>query len=734
VSYTWRRWGGPFHIARPDPDDAVGKRLLRSDVSPSPSTAHWYRGWPACLALVLVLLIVGLAYQFMPGQRVVVGSRQGLPRLWGFYWLESGPDGVAFRWCGKDGSVNFWGLGNSPLRLRLFYQAIRPTGLATVAVEVNGHTVASVVSGGSFEVHEFTAPRSFSALTGTVRVGFLSQPFNAPPDPRDLGVGVAWVEIAPAGGLVVPPVPVLLPVVLAAFGLLTLRRLLPAGLVMLVAQAPALAIAALVVWRPDILGSWIWLFAVLGLLVGLAVLKGESAAREAQTVARLVRDGRPLFWKVAALVTLASFGFLVAAVYHFRVDVPFWDEWELVPLLQKSYAGTLAFRDLVAQHNEHRPLFGRLISIGLIRASHWDTSCGVVANFLVALATYSILLLQLCRTRLLGARMSVAWVLPGLSLLSFSLSQWENWLWDWQVLFFLHVLAVVLGVALLAGGEARWWRILLASLLGVVAVYTVASGMLYWVLVLPLLATARCAGKGRKAGAIAAWVLCAALCIGYFLRGYHRTAQGQSLQFTLTHLGDYLRYIALYLATPVSAFGQDAAIAVGACGLLIFVASTAYLTLRAKVRLRLLAPYLVLGLYSVGCAAAAGTGRLSLGLVQANSSRYATFAYFLWLADLVFLAMICGYLLSLPSGRPRVAVPGAVLMIAISVGAAAGSLHGLTGCNYWYDRLAPARPALIELRGDDDTLVSLYPDSNVVRQRGLVLKQLRLSVFRDQWE
>jgi len=702
------------------------------------ATCHGARlrrcGGQALLGLGLALLLVGLAYQFMPSQRVSVGSREGLPRLSGFYWLETGPGNVPFRWCGPDGSVRFWGIGNSALELRLFYQAMRPSGLATVAIAVNGHTIASGAVGGAFELHRYAVPRQAVGLVGPVRVSVISEPFSAPPDTRALGAGVSWVELAPAGRPVVPPVCVVLPVLLSVAGLLAIAPLWPSSILITLAQVPALLVAAIIVREPGRLGPWLWALPATTWLLALVLFQGRRAADMARPVARLVLESQPPIWGLAVMLTLASLVFLITALVRFHVDVPFWDEWSLVPLLNKLYAGRLTFRDLIAQHNEHRPFFGRVIALALIRVTHWDTRYGVVLNLLIALATYVTLLLQLARTRLQGAPLRLAWVLPGLALLSFSLSQWENWLWDWQVLFFLHVFAVVLGLILLAGGEGSWWRVGAACLLGVVAVYTVASGMLYWLLGLPLVLTQRFPKRRERLLATGLWVLSAGLSIGYFLIGYHRTAGNPGPGYALSHLGYYLRYVTLYLATPVNAFGRSAGVAVGAIGLVLFCGLAAYLLLGARLRLRLLAPYLLLGLYSLGCAAAAGTGRLALGLVQASASRYATFSYFLWLADLVFLALSLGHLYSRASRPEALAYVGAFLMVAITTAAAVASWRGLDGCHWWYDRLAPERPALVQLRGDDESLANLYPDANLLRQRGLVLKELRLSVFRDQWQ
>ena len=58
---------------------------------------------------------------------------------------------------------------------------------------------------------------------------------------------------------------------------------------------------------------------------------------------------------------LALVGFLpamalLADIHRFAVNVPFMDDWQFVPLLEKVRNDTLTFRELWAPHDEHRLL------------------------------------------------------------------------------------------------------------------------------------------------------------------------------------------------------------------------------------------------------------------------------------------------------------------------------------------------------------------------------------------
>src|SRR5208282_4675420 len=80
--------------------------------------------------------------------------------------------------------------------------------------------------------------------------------------------------------------------------------------------------------------------------------------------------------KMLALLPLA---FLIWMVSRYAVSVPFGDQWELVPLLEKTYHETLTFHDLWAQHNEHRILFPKIIMLGLAHLTGWNIYYELVA-------------------------------------------------------------------------------------------------------------------------------------------------------------------------------------------------------------------------------------------------------------------------------------------------------------------------------------------------------------------
>ena len=90
---------------------------------------------------------------------------------------------------------------------------------------------------------------------------------------------------------------------------------------------------------------------------------------------------------------------------------------------------------------------------------------------------------------------SLRWAVPAISLIVFSVSQYQNWLWGWQIQMLLALFSVVAGLVLLANGMFSWGKFVVSALLGIIATYSFANGGLFWPIgLLILFVTA----KGRK--------------------------------------------------------------------------------------------------------------------------------------------------------------------------------------------------------------------------------------------
>jgi hypothetical protein len=103
--------------------------------------------------------------------------------------------------------------------------------------------------------------------------------------------------------------------------------------------------------------------------------------------------GRALLVLIGLLPAIA----LLADIHRFAVNVPFMDDWQFVPLLEKARNGTLTFQELFAPHDEHRLLLPRIIIIASMFAAGGDYRAQSYITFAVVAVTSGCLLWLMIR-------------------------------------------------------------------------------------------------------------------------------------------------------------------------------------------------------------------------------------------------------------------------------------------------------------------------------------------------
>jgi arylsulfatase A-like enzyme len=421
---------------------------------------------------------------------------------------------------------------------------------------------------------------------------------------------------------------------------------------------------------------------------------------------------------VAAATALPWLGLLVFAARHY-LAAPYLDAWGLVEPIARASRGELTLAELWEQKNVHRIFFPKLVMIPLAVASGWNMQLEVFVIALLAGCAFAALAAQVLRSYH-GLREPVpAFLLPLLSLLCFSLSQYENWLWGMQIQLLMGFAAACAGLVFLAGPPR--WRLWGAIPAGFIATHSFATGLAYWpagLFSLALLPEPR----SRRLRQLAIWCLAAALSVVSFAWGYRAKRVGTGV---LASPLDSAGYVLAYLGSPLAGFDARLAAAVGIAGAVACAGLAAALVRRGGVPLPILAPYLVLALYSLGCAALTANGRI--GLNKGIASRYATFANPLWVSLLVLLALARA---RLPTQRGRAALLAALLAI---FGAIAGSsvLGAVRGAQL-SERVRLAGEQLVASypEVDAEALRTLNPRrSDFARALVPTLAELRLSVF-----
>jgi hypothetical protein len=210
--------------------------------------------------------------------------------------------------------------------------------------------------------------------------------------------------------------------------------------------------------------------------------------------------------------------FLFGKIRQNAVNVPFMDDWQFIPLLEKASQGQLTFADLWAPHDEHRLLIPRIVIIGSMFAFKGDYRMQCCISFLVV-EIISLCFLWLL-IRLNGERLGVwvTWSLANLAL--FSPIQSHNWIRPMQFAYFLPYTFLALCICALYLPIGAGSKFAAAAIFALAGNYSFVQGNLIWFVTLPiiLLAPQILDEKVRKRFA-GSWLTLGLLAVGLYFWG-----------------------------------------------------------------------------------------------------------------------------------------------------------------------------------------------------------------------
>ncbi len=439
-----------------------------------------------------------------------------------------------------------------------------------------------------------------------------------------------------------------------------------------------------------------------------------------------------LFWGACVSPPVILLWMIAASA----VDVPLNDQWEFVRVLEKDCTGLLDFQDLWQLHNEHRILFPRIVMLVLARLTGWNTLYEIYVGALLGILIFLTLAHQAHNTFKQLELKGLNWAIPIISVLVFSLTQIENWLWGWQIQMLLNVLTVAMGIVLLSAPASNWRHFTLAVLSCVVASYSFANGLLCWPIGLAVILLVRREKGGRlMQRRIGIWLIASIFTTIFYFLGYEQPLQHPSVWLVFKEPLIYAGYVLAYLGGPVRELDYRLVIAAGASALSVWL-GTLYLILRSdKRKLSNLAPYIGLGLYAIGSAMITGAGRMGFGIDQAISSRYVVISNLLWAADVMLLVIVVSSASTMTNRLRASAISGLAIAVVMLIFC---SVH--TAPQY-----GVRRQVLLMLRAElassgaftspakhQRLMQMLYPDPLTLEARATILKKYHLSVYRDK--
>jgi hypothetical protein len=214
---------------------------------------------------------------------------------------------------------------------------------------------------------------------------------------------------------------------------------------------------------------------------------------------------------------------LLADIHAFAVNIPFMDDWQFVPLLEKARNGTLTFQELWAPHDEHRLLLPRIIIIVSMFASGGDYRVQSFVTFSVV-AVISACLLWLMM-RLNGNKNSVLWTWVLANIALFSPIQFHNWLWPMQFAYFLPYTFLALCFCTLYARVPALPKFALAAIFALAGNCSFVQGNLIWPAALPIILFAPdILRNGVRRNFAIAWVVLGTIAETFYFWGLEHNA------------------------------------------------------------------------------------------------------------------------------------------------------------------------------------------------------------------
>lgn len=683
----------------------------------------------AASALLSGLLLAVILIALVPARTVVdMAEPRGLvlPMLSGVHAVER-DHGIPIRWTNGRARMRWLGrYGADPVAVVVRLAGFPGRGPDHVEIDINGQLTRHPITDAYADVRVELPPGTRAPLDIVVAGATM----RSPGDERLLGVRLQSVAIEHPSRLA--------RLARAELGTWGIGIVAFGAIAWLVgAWAAGAGASGRSRWRAACL-AWS-LAACAAAMLAPTALRADTALMLAPVataflaIVLLARAGHARWVAACTGLVLAAQGMVIVTwCASAFVDVPRWDIWEIVPLIDKQQTSGITLGDLWAPHNEHRPLVARavlLANVALARWNHWNELW-----LILSVTAAHVLLLVAYLRRLDPARsLETLIVVAGIGTFVATATQWENYLQGWQVALIIGAMGISGAFLLLSVGPPSWARLAGAAACVTVGVAGFASCLLGWPLGAVAIVARRQPGWAAK---LLGWLACSAVVVFLFAHGFVRPPAHPTPAPIFTSL-DALQRVAfglcLAVAMPVwyvaEPFVPEHASApwvmagIGAVAVTLAVVLMALHLRRgaAADRSTGLFPTLLV-LFSLGATGVAAIGRVPLGLHAMTASRYIVFTALFWIG-LLFLLTVAT---PLRAGAARAA--GALLALVIVVAGMRAWADSLPQFEAHYVAGSLGREAL--LRADWPNTLAIYPVPPVLDERRQYLQRHGLSVYR----
>jgi hypothetical protein len=416
----------------------------------------------------------------------------------------------------------------------------------------------------------------------------------------------------------------------------------------------------------------------------------------------------------------------VSLLYYigaFGVNVIFWDEWEMIPLVQEMMGGTLPFSHLFAQHNEHRILFPRIAMLAIGRLTRYNTVAEMLFSWILICLTGLLIFHAYWKKSSWNSYPKLLLIFLPVPLMLFSFGQYESILWGFTNQIYLMIFGAVATFSLLEVSKKIDVWLVLSLLSAILASFSFAVGLMVWpVALLQILISER----KRDLRKTLLWCLVGIVVVACYLYSFVKPANHPPLSYVLTNPLGASTYFLTLIGAP---FSYDTFMS-AAFGLVILLIAVIVIAQGCHGRiLRRNGVWLSFILFVFLSSIATTVGRGGFGVEEALSPRY---------MPITILGIVGLYLLGLsvfeksPAKSKGFAVHAllALLLLGLIVSYGIGWQAGQT---WSYSREIGAYVLkTYKIQSDENIRQYLYPDPAIVRERAQFLEQNKLNVFSEE--
>ena len=321
---------------------------------------------------------------------------------------------------------------------------------------------------------------------------------------------------------------------------------------------------------------------------------------------------------------IAPIALLIWFALNFNINVPIGDHYDLIGLFEKIQQGTANFEDFFIQHNEHRIVFPKIIFTILAFTSNWNVKFETYLSILITIFSFYLIYKIAGVSQDYNKRKLLHLFNILTCFYIFSLSQMDNWIWGFQIAWFLMNAFVILAIFILTVPKnlPPKVRLLSSAFCCLIASFSMAHGLFSWLALIPSVLSVNGNAK-QKRMRLLLWGILFILCCFIYSIGYNKPPTSPNVFLAFENPLTTIIFFLKLLGTPI--INNHVAPIIG----LIILSSFIFFNIYSITKYRSefsqhAAPWFSMGWFAIIFSLITTVGRVGLGIDYAAAPKYTT--------------------------------------------------------------------------------------------------------------